>query len=76
MLKFISQQTVLFIATSDREGNCDNSIRTGAAGFVKVLSPKTIDYPEYRGNGVYASLGNIEENPHVGMLLVDFLGSV
>ena len=29
-------------------------------------------YPEYRGNGVLASLGNISENPHVGMLMVDF----
>ena len=30
---------------------------------------------EYRGNGVYASLGNISENPHVGMLFVDFFES-
>ena len=30
-------------------------------------------YPEYRGNGVMASLGNIDENPHVGLLMVDFV---
>ena len=42
-------------------------------GFVVVLNDKTLIYPEYRGNGVYASLGNISENGHVGILFVDFL---
>ncbi|MGH3494335.1 MAG: pyridoxamine 5'-phosphate oxidase family protein, partial [Sciscionella sp.] len=32
-----------------------------------------IAYPEYRGNGVRASLGNISENPHVGIMLIDFV---
>lgn len=32
----------------------------------------TLAYPEYRGNGVMASLGNIRENPHVDILMIDF----
>ena len=32
-------------------------------------------YPEYRGNGVLASLGNIAENPHIGMFFADFFQS-
>lgn len=75
MVQFISKQEMMFIATADKYGKCDNSIRTGPKGFVKVIDSKTLFYPEYRGNGIYASLGNIIENPHIGLLLVDFFDS-
>ena len=45
------------------------------AGFVQVLDEKTLVYPEYRGNGVLASLGNILENPHIGLMFPDFYQS-
>ena len=73
MIRFIAEQELMFIATSDKGGNCDSSIRAGEKGFVKVADEKPLLYPEYRGNGVYASLGNMAENPHVGILMVDFL---
>ena len=41
-------------------------------GFVVRLNDSTPLYPELRGNGVMASLGNISENPHIGLFLVDF----
>ncbi len=72
MQTFIEQQEMVFIATSDAKGNCDCSPRFGGKGFIKVLDEKTLAYPEYRGNGVFASLGNILENPHIGMVFVDF----
>lgn len=75
MVKLIERQEMMFIATSDAKGECDSSFRAGFPGFVVVLDDKTLIYPEYRGNGVYASLGNISENPHVGILFVDFFDS-
>jgi len=72
MKEFIAQQEMMFIATADRNGNCDNSFRSGRAGFVRVIDDTTVIYPEYRGNGVLASLGNIYENPHIGILFIDF----
>ena len=39
-----------------------------------MLDERTVAYPEYRGNGVMASLGNLSENPHLGILFVDFTG--
>ena len=72
MIRFIAEMEMLFISTADRDGNCDSSIRVGKRGFLKVVDPGHIAYPEYRGNGVYASLGNIAENPHIGLLMVDF----
>jgi truncated hemoglobin YjbI/predicted pyridoxine 5'-phosphate oxidase superfamily flavin-nucleotide-binding protein len=72
MREFISRQEFLFVSTADRHGECDCSPRFGKPGFIQVLGDKHLPYPEYRGNGVFASLGNIGENPHVGLLIMDF----
>ncbi|WP_010312806.1 pyridoxamine 5'-phosphate oxidase family protein [Saccharopolyspora spinosa] len=73
MKEFIGRMEIAFVATSDRRGACDSSLRAGPAGFMEVLDDRHLCYPEYRGNGVLASLGNISENPHIGILLVDFV---
>ena len=72
MREFIQRMEMAFIATSDASGECDCSFRAGPPGFIKVLDERTIAYPDYRGNGVMASLGNVLENPHIGILMVDF----
>mgnify|MGYP003630214818 CR=1 FL=1 len=72
MQEFIREQELLMIATSDSRGECDSSFRAGLPGFVRVLNRKLLAYPEYRGNGVLASLGNISENPHIGLMFLDF----
>ncbi len=75
MQEFVSQQSMVFVATSDSRGECDCSFRAGSRGFVKVLGERTLAYPEYRGNGVWGSLGNIRENPHIGLVFIDFFQS-
>lgn len=72
MCEFIAQQEMVFIATSDAKGECDCSFRAGLPGFIHVIENDLLAYPEYRGNGVLASLGNISENPHIGMVFIDF----
>ncbi len=72
MREFIGRQEMFFLSTADAKGTCDSTFRAGPPGFLVVLDDRTVAYPEYRGNGVLASLGNIKENPHVGMLLMDF----
>ncbi len=72
MREFVARQEMFFLSTADGKGECDSSFRAGPPGFVLVLDDTTIAYPEYRGNGVVASLGNIRENPHVGILMIDF----
>lgn len=72
MRQFVARQEMFFVATSDSRGNCDSTFRAGPPGFLQVLDDATLTYPEYRGNGVMASLGNIRENPHIGILLIDF----
>lgn len=75
MREFVAKQEMVFVATADSLGEADCTFRSGPPGFVRVLDEKTVAYPEYRGNGVMASLGNISENPRVGMMFVDFLES-
>ena len=75
MKEFIARQEILFIATADKHGECDCSFRFGKPGFVRALNDNYLVYPEYRGNGVLASQGNITENPHIGMIFVDFFTS-
>ncbi|HEY2574776.1 MAG TPA: pyridoxamine 5'-phosphate oxidase family protein [Streptosporangiaceae bacterium] len=72
MVEFIGRMEMAFVATSDAGGECDCSFRAGTPGFVRVLDEHTIAYPEYRGNGVMASLGNLLENPHIGIFMADF----
>jgi len=72
MREFIERMTMAFVATSDSSGECDCTFRAGPAGFIRVLDDRTVAYPEYRGNGVMASMGNILRNPHVAILLIDF----
>lgn len=72
MVTFVQRMEMAFVATSDAHGECDASLRSGPPGFLAVPDHRTIAYPEYRGNGVHASLGNISENAHVGLLMIDF----
>ncbi len=72
MVHFIKYMEMMFIATADKDGHCDSSVRCGPQGFVQVLSERQLAFPDYKGNGVFASLGNIEENQHIGLLFIDF----
>jgi truncated hemoglobin YjbI len=72
MQEFIARQEFMFVSTADRHGECDCTSKLGTPGFIRVLNEKYIIYPERRGNGVFANLGNILENPHIGLLIIDF----
>ncbi|MBA3753237.1 MAG: pyridoxamine 5'-phosphate oxidase family protein [Nitrospira sp.] len=75
MQDFIARMEMVFIATADAKGECDCSFRAGAPGFVQVIDEKTLAYPEYRGNGVLASVGNMLDNPHIGLIFLDYYQS-
>jgi hypothetical protein len=72
MVEFVGRMEMFFLSTADRDGACDSTLRSGPPGFLRVLDQRHLAYPEYRGNGVHASLGNMTENPQVGLLMIDF----
>ena len=69
---FIERSAMFFIATADADGHPDCSYTGGLPGFVQVLDERTLAVPDYDGNGMFRSLGNIAVNPHVGLLFMDF----
>jgi predicted pyridoxine 5'-phosphate oxidase superfamily flavin-nucleotide-binding protein len=75
MCDFLARQEMMFVSTADAAGNCDCTFRAGPPGFVRVFDARTVAYPEYRGNGVMASMGNLTENPRIGLLFLDFFAT-
>ena len=60
-----------FIATADAEGRPDCSFKGGMPGFVRVTGPSQLAFPDYDGNGMFKSLGNLLVNANVGLLFID-----
>lgn len=69
---FIERADMFFIATADEQGRPNCSYKGGDPGFVRVVDETTIAFPNYDGNGMYLSMGNLLQNPHVGLLFIDF----
>lgn len=69
---FIQRSPMFFIATADAHGQPDCSFKGGLPGFVRVLDERTLIVPDYDGNGMYRTWGNVLVNPKVGLLFVDF----
>jgi predicted pyridoxine 5'-phosphate oxidase superfamily flavin-nucleotide-binding protein len=69
---FIESRLLFFIATADAQGRPDCNHKGGMPGFVRLSGPDEIVFPDYDGNGMFKSLGNIAVNPHVGLLFIDF----
>ncbi len=67
---FIASVPFFFIATADAEGRPDCSYKGGDPGFARVVAPDLLAFPDYDGNGMFKSLGNITVNPHVGLLFI------
>jgi uncharacterized protein len=67
---FIEGLPYFLLATADAQGRPDCSFKGGAPGFVRVVSPALLVFPDYDGNGMFKSLGNIRSNPHVGLLFI------
>lgn len=70
--QFIEQRDMFFMATVDDQGHVNCSYKGGAPGFVRVLDAQTLAFPNYDGNGMYLSMGNVAQNGQVGMLFIDF----
>ena len=69
---FIERLDMFFIATVDERGHANCSYKAGDPGFVRVLDEHTLAFPNYDGNGMYLTMGNILTTRQVGLLFIDF----
>lgn len=67
---FVEAAPMFFLATADNEGHPDVSYKGGFPGFVRVVGPHTLVFPNYDGNGMYLSMGNVSVNPNVTLLFI------
>ena len=67
---FVETSPFFFLATADAKGQPDCSFKGGEPGFVRIVAPDLLVWPDYDGNGMFRSLGNIAVNPKVGLLFL------
>ena len=70
--EFVRAMDTLWIGTYAPGVGADTNHRGGKPGFIRVTSPTTIEWPEYRGNGMFFTSGNLELHKQAGVTLVDF----
>jgi uncharacterized protein len=68
----IERADTLFIGSVHERTGADASHRGGQPGFVRVVDEKRLRLPDYAGNNMFQTLGNISKDPRVGLLFVDF----
>jgi predicted pyridoxine 5'-phosphate oxidase superfamily flavin-nucleotide-binding protein len=68
---FIESVIYFFLSTADDAGRPDCSFKGGPPGFVRVTGDGELAFPDYDGNGMFKSLGNLLVNAHVGLLFID-----
>jgi hypothetical protein len=68
----VAATDTFFIATAHPRMGADASHRGGNPGFVTVHDAGHLSFPDYTGNSMYMTLGNLEAEPHAGLLVPDF----
>jgi uncharacterized protein len=69
---WITQADTFFIASCHPEIGADVSHRGGSPGFVQVLNSKKLVFPDYQGNNMFQTFGNLLVNSHAGLLFINF----
>lgn len=69
---WIARADTMFVASHHPAGGADASHRGGLPGFVTVLDRRRMAFPDYPGNAMFNTLGNLVANPAIGLLFVDF----
>lgn len=69
---FIERCFMVFVATANAQGQPECSYKGGLPGFVRVVDDRTLALPDYDGNGMYRSWGNLLTNPSASLLFLDF----
>src|SRR5258707_5432357 len=69
---FIASRDLFFLATVDSAGRPTCSYKGGDPGFVRTPDEHTLGFPNYDGNGMYLSMGNVSATAQVCPLFLEF----
>jgi uncharacterized protein len=73
--EIIEAAQFMFLGSGTPDGGIDCSVKCGPSGFVQLPGPSTLRFPDYDGNGMFRSLGNIQATVRVALLFVEFWGN-
>ena len=71
-VNFVRERTSFYIATANATGQPYIQHRGGEAGFVRVINTTTLMISDLPGNGQFITQGNLDENPHAMIFLMDY----
>lgn len=69
---WLGRADTFFVATRAPGHGADVSHRGGNPGFVHVAGPRRLSWPDYAGNSMYMTLGNLAVDPACGLLFLDW----
>ena len=70
--RWVSTADTFFIGSRHAERGADASHRGGNAGFVRVVDASRLAWPDYSGNRMFQTLGNLARDRRAGLLFIDF----
>lgn len=70
---FIGSLDYFFLTTINEKGEPTVSYKGGPVGMVHVVDPRKIIFPNYDGNGMFLSMGNVAATSNVGLLFIDMV---
>lgn len=70
--RFVAGADTFVVATAAADGSADASHRGGSQGFVAVHDERRLSFPDYPGNSMFMTLGNVAANPRAGLLFIDW----
>lgn len=70
--EFIAARDGFYLATVGETGYPYVQFRGGPAGFLRVIDAQTLGYADFRGNRQYITLGNLDQNDHAALILMDY----
>jgi len=73
--KLIRETDTIFVGSEGKDGHMDNNHRGGNPSFIEIIEPQTLKIPDYLGNNLFSTLGNIMETGKAGILIFDFANS-
>lgn len=69
---WIELADTFFVASFHSTRGVDISHRGGNPGFIQIIDRQTLRIPDYKGNGMFNTLGNLIINPRAGLIFIDF----
>ena len=77
VVHFIERMPYFFFSTCSSKGNSNVNFKgTDGRRLIKVINNKKLLFPDFRGNGILHSTGDMYSNPNVGILIIDFTKNI